>query len=254
MRPRLLLACLIVASIARASSGPEPVDLLLVAADDATLQPILQRLDSPRVKTTAAWTLWLGRLSNKSVAVTRTEGDPLNAVAATTLALRQHPPRLVIVFGTSRAHDPALRSGDIVVSDAFCAFDGMISPVAPLDAGSDALTWRKLLHPVMTAGEDETPMETFPADASAAALALSLASPPQRIVSGILGSAPQINREADRIAFLHSEWKTSTEDGESAHVAGCAFLFRIPVIGLRVIDAAPASAAEFTLRFVDAWK
>lgn len=253
MRHRLLAAFLVAASFAGAAE-PAPVDLLLVAADDATLRPLVTRLDSPRVKTTAAWTIWLGTLAGKSVALTRTEGDPLNAVAATTLALRQHPPRLVVVFGTARPHDPALRPGDIVVSDSFCAFDGMVSPVTPLDAGSDSLTWRKLLHPIMTTGEQETRMESFPADSAAAALARSLSVPSQRVVSGILGSAPQHNHEADRLAYLHSQWKTSTEDGESAHVAGCAFLFRIPVIGFRVVDGTPKSAAEFALRFVNAWK
>ncbi len=37
--------------------------------------------------------------------LTRTEGDPLNAVAATTLAVRRYSPKLVVTYGTARAHD-----------------------------------------------------------------------------------------------------------------------------------------------------
>lgn len=247
----LLFVLLLAGLPARAA---EPVDLLLVAADDATLQPVLERLGPLRTSTRGAWTLWLGAFAGKSVAVTRTEGDPLNAVAATTLALQHHPPRLVVVFGASRAHDPELRPGDVVVSEAFCAFDGMISPIAELDHGSDALQWRKLPHPLISAGEKENPTELFPADARAGSTALALANPRGRVLRGILGSAPQVNREADRLAHLRQLWKTSTEDGESAHVAGCAALLNVPVVGLRVIEGTPSDAAALALGFLEAWK
>lgn len=246
-----VLALLLAALPVRAA---EPLDLLLVAADDATLQPVLERLGPLHAETRGAWTLWRGSFAGKSVAVTRTEGDPLNAVAATTLALRHHPPRLVVVFGTSRAHDPALRAGDLVVSEAFCAFDGMVSPILELDQGSDSLQWRKLPHALVTAGEKETPHELFPADARAIAAASALANPRGRVLRGVLGSAPQINREADRIAHLRRLWNTSTEDGESAHVAGCAALFNVPVVGLRVVEGSPHDAATFALGFMEAWK
>ncbi len=230
------------------------VDLLLVAPDDATLQPVLAQLAAPATTTHAAWTFWRGQLHGKSVVLTRSEGDPLNATAATTLALRRYPPRLVVVFGRARAHDPGLRAGDIVVSERFAAFDGMISPIAPLDGGSDALQWARRPHLLVTVGEKETATEAFAADASALAIARALPSGRGSAHVGVLGSAHQINREADRIAWLRQHWKTSTEDGESAHVAGCATLLGVPVIGFRIVDGPPAEIAGFTLRFVAAWK
>ena len=251
---RILISVLLLALCTARAAPPTPIDLLLVGADDATLRPVLDRLNSARAETNAAWTLWAGDLAGKRIAVTRSEGDPLNAVAATTFALRRYTPKLVVVAGASRAHDPALRKGDRVISAAFCAFDGMVSPPTELGAGSDSLKWRKLPHPVMTAGEKETRLEVFPADERAAALATSLPATQGRVISGILGSAPQINREADRIAYLRSLWSTSTEDGESAHVAATAFLFSVPVVGLRVIEGEPAEVAQFALQFLEAWK
>lgn len=229
-------------------------DLLLVAADDATLQPVRAALRDGQTETTAAWTRWRGQLHGKTVVLVRTEGDPLNAVTATTLAVRLHAPRLIVVFGSSRAHDPALQAGDVVLSERFAAFDGMISPVTPLDGGSDALKWIKRPHPLMTAGERETPTEFFLADKPALALAQTLRPARGRIVTGTLGSAHQVNREADRVAKLRELWQTSTEDGESAHVAGVAALFKVPVVGIRVVDGAPADSAALALAFVEAWK
>lgn len=253
MKSTRLFLLLLVLALPRLS-GAEPVDLLLIAADDATLQPLLTKVTAVQIETHAAWTFWTGKLAGKSVVLARSEGDPLNAVAVTTLAIRLHPPRLVAVYGTARAHDPALQPGDVVVSRAFAAFDGMVSPITAPEGGSKPLAWSKLAHPLMTAGERETYTDNFPADASASAIALKLPPVRGRVVAGVLGSSNQVNREVDRIAWLRTQWQTSTEDGESAHVAGCAALLGVPVVGFRVVAGTAAEAAAFALGFVEAWK
>lgn len=254
-RARLLLFlafALTTISAARAATA-SPVDVLVVA-DEATLAPLLAKLESPQPETRAAWTFWTGQLAGRTVALARSEGDPLNVVAVTTLALRAHPARLVFACGTARPHDPALRSGDIVVSERFVPFDGAVSPVTAVGGGSDALKWERLPHAPMTPGEKEKYTDAFPANATASHLALSLAAPHGRVLPGVLGSAHQINREADRIAFLRQQWGTSCEDAESAFVAGCAGLLGVPAVGARVIGDSPADAATFALTFLAAWK
>lgn len=253
MHPPRLLLCLVLLTL-RPALGAEQTDLLLAAANDAELQPLIARLASPRTATRAAWTFWLGTLDGKSVALTRTEGDPLNAVAATTLAIRRYHPRLVVTYGLARPHDPALHPGDIVISDKFTVFDGFISVPAKPGQGSNSLSWNPQPYELMSAGEKETPAPDFPADRSALALALTLHPARGRIVVGVLGSASQINREADRIAWLRQHWGTRCEDGESAHIAGCAELLGVPAFGLRIIDGTDAEAAALALQFVKAWK
>jgi len=239
-----------------AASPASSADLLLTIATDAELQPVLARLTDARTETIAAWQFWSGTLTGRKVVLTRTEGDPLNAVAATTLAIRHFHPRLVVTVGPARAHDPALQSGDLIVSNRFVAFDGLISQVRPLGAGSDSLTWERLPHAVMTPGEKENYQVDFPADALALALAekLSPARSHRIVVAGTLGSAPQVNREADRIAWIRKTWNTSCEDNESAHIAGCALVLDTPALGLRIIDGQPAETAAVALQFVEGWK
>ena len=67
-------------------------------------------------------------------------------------------------------------------------------------------------------------------------------------------SANQVNREADRLAYLRAQWGTSCEDGESAHIAGCALLLRTPVIGLRVIDGTDGEAAALVAQLLGGLK
>lgn len=243
---RFVLLSLLLASVLSAAS----VEVLL-AASEAELKPLLARLDDARTEKRAAWQFWLGTLDGKRIVLTRTEGDPLNAVAATTLAIRRYAPKLVVTFGTARAHDPALRAGDIVVSDGFAAFDGMISPHRNLGAGSTPLGWIKLAHPLMTTGEKEARLERFPSDPVALAATRKLTGGPGRLITGVLGSAHQVNREADRLAWLHDQWGTSCEDGESAHIAGCALLLGVPVIGVRVIDGTGGEAAALVRQLLE---
>jgi adenosylhomocysteine nucleosidase len=251
--PRFLPGVVFLIAIC-AGGAAEPVDVVLAAATDAELQPLAARLQDAKIESRAAWQFWTGTIAGKKVVLTRTEGDPLNAVAATTLAIRRYAPRLVITLGSARAHDPALRPGDLAVSNKFVAFDGLVSQVTPLDGGSAPLTWYKLPHLLATSGEKETPAYSFPADAAAMATAKNLPAPRGKVVFAALGSAGQVNREADRIAWLHHEWGTDTEDGESAHIAGCAQLLGVPVIGLRVIDGTEGEAADAALKFLEAMK
>lgn len=230
-------------------AGAAPVEVLLTAATDEELRPVIERLQQPATHTRAAWTFWTGTIAGRRVAIARTEGDPLNAVAATTLAIRMYQPRLVITFGTARALDPALQAGDVAVSGAFVAYDGAFTPVVPLGGGTNPLTWLRLPHALMTPGETEAPTDTFPADPEASRrLSTGVRSP----VTATLGSANQVNQETDRMGWLHRNWEASTEDGESAHVAGAALLLGVPVAGLRVIDGKPGEAASVILRFLEA--
>ena len=66
-------------------SAAAKVDLLIAAATEAELAPVRAKMSGVKEQTLTSWTFWSGTLAGKSVVLTRTEGDPLNAVAATTL-------------------------------------------------------------------------------------------------------------------------------------------------------------------------
>ena len=91
---KLLLFLGVLATASTQVWGAKPVDVMLVAADEAALVSVLDHLKNAQVETHAAWTLWTGTIDGKQAVVTRSEGDPLNAVAATTLVLRNYQPRL----------------------------------------------------------------------------------------------------------------------------------------------------------------
>jgi adenosylhomocysteine nucleosidase len=200
-------------------SAVAKVDLLIAAATEAELAPVRAKMSGVKETTLTSWTFWSGTLAGKSVVLARTEGDPLNAVAAVTLGIRRFDPSLVLSYGIARPHDLTLKAGDVVVSEKFVAFDGFISGHRGLGEGTKLSDWKKLPHAPISSGEVETYAESFSAskDAKMAAMGLKV-SGGGRIVAG--------------------------EDFESAHVAVTAKLFGVPAAGIRVISMADASAGE----------
>jgi len=246
-------------------SAVAKVDLLIAAATEAELGPVRAKMSGVTEVTATSWTFWKGTLAGKSVVLARTEGDPLNAVAAVTLGIRKFDPELVLSYGVARPHDLTLKAGDVVVSEKFVAFDGFISGHRGLGEGVKLGDWKKLPHAPISSGEVETYAESFPAGEAAKTAAMGLKTDGGgRVVAGVLGSAHQINREADRVAWLRATWGTSCEDFESAHVAVTAKLFSVPAAGIRVIvpvttretevAVAQAKAAELVLKWVEVLK
>jgi adenosylhomocysteine nucleosidase len=229
-------------------------DLLVEASQDAELAPLAARLSDRQIEKIASWTFESGRGFGKDVVLVRTEGDPLNAVAAATLAIRHYRPRLIVTFGTARPHDPKLAAGDVVVARDFTIFAGFNSKPRGAGEGIHPLDWDPDPTLVMHPEEQQLPTRAFATDAKARELMLALPWPGGHVRSGTLGSSPEINREADRISWLRQNWGTDCEDRESAYIAGCASLLNVPVAGFRIIGDDESAASDLALRFLEAWK
>src|SRR5262245_24143223 len=109
------------------------VDIVVQGALDSELQPLLAALEGKDQIQIAAWTFWSGRIGAKRVVVSRTEVGPINAVAATTLAVVNFKPKLIINQGMAGANDPELKVFDIVVGEATVDYGAFRS--SPADAG-----------------------------------------------------------------------------------------------------------------------
>src|SRR5262247_1992129 len=117
------------------------VDIVVQGAIDSELQPLLAALEGKEQIQIAAWTFWRGRIGAKRVVVSRTEVGPINAVAATTLAVVNFKPKLIINQGTAGANDPELKVFDIVVGEATVDYGAFRSSHADAGQGIDMSRW-----------------------------------------------------------------------------------------------------------------
>lgn len=109
----------------------------------------------------------------------------------------------------------------------------MQSPIRKKGAGSNALEW----IPLETKGS--ALLEADPKLVRAAEQTPYAGT----LLRGRLGSGDLFSRETDRIDLLHAQFGQLCEDMESAAVYKVCHLYRIPVIGIRIISNNELTAA-----------
>lgn len=222
-----------------------PVDIVVQGAVDSELQPLLAALEGREQIQIAAWTFWRGRMAGQSVVVSRTEVGPVNASTATTLAIVNFRPRLIINQGTAGAVDPELRLFDIVAGEATVDYGAFRSAHADAGAGVDLSRWTPMPHRLRLDGGERIAFERFPGDPTALAAALAIPNPRGRVVKGVIGSAFEFNREVDRLIWVHKTYGAVSEDMESAFAAGTAAGFKVPFLAVRIISDSDYQDVEF---------
>jgi adenosylhomocysteine nucleosidase len=233
---------------ATAARPPQPhpaADIVVQGAVDTELQPLLAALVGAQKIQIAAWTFWRGRIAGKTVVVSRTEVGPVNASTATTLAIVNFRPRLIINQGTAGAAVPSLKLFDIVVGEATVDYGAFRSARAGAGAGIDPSRWAPMPHRLRLDGRDRIAFERFPGASSAVAAALSIPNPRGRVVRGVIGTAFEFNREIDRLVWMNKTYGVVSEDMESAYAAGTAAGFRTPFVAIRIISDSEFHNAEF---------
>jgi len=264
-------ACVASAACATRSAATEPstrpapesaaVDVVIQGAVDSEVAPLLESLTGATRIQIAAWTFWRGRLGGKTVVVSRTEVGPINAVAATTLAITTFRPRLIINQGTAGATDPDLRVFDIIVGEATVDYGGFLTEHADAGQGSNQAGWIRMMHRLRFAGIERIALPVFPGDPDVLAAALAQPYSHGRVLKGVIGSAFQFNREVDRLLWIREKYGAVSEDMESAFASGTAMGFSTPFLAIRIIsdsdfyqpgihpDAA-GYCAEFVVRLI----
>jgi adenosylhomocysteine nucleosidase len=222
-----------------------PVDIVVQGAVDTELQPLLAALEGKEQTQIAAWTFWRGHIGGRSVVVSRTEVGPMNASTATTLAIVNFHPRLIINQGTAGAADPDLRVFDIVVGEHTVDCGAFRSAHADAGAGVDFSRWSPMPHRLRLDGKARIAFERFPGDPGTMAAALALPNPRGRVVKGTIGSAFEYNREVDRLIWMRKTYGVVSEDMESAFAAGTAAGFGVPFLAIRIISDSDYRASEF---------
>jgi adenosylhomocysteine nucleosidase len=237
------------------------VDVVVQGAVNSEMAPLVESLAGATRIQIGAWTFWRGRLGDKSVVISRTEVGPINAVAATTLAVTSFHPRLIINQGTAGATGPDLRVFDIIVGEATVDYGGFQTEHAEAGAGSDPSSWMRMMHRLRFAGVERIELPVFPGDPDVLAFALAQPYAHGRVRKGIIGSAFQFNREVDRLRWIREKYGAVSEDMESAFAAGAAMGFSTPFLAIRIISdsdfydpgihpGAAGYCAEFVARLV----
>ncbi|MFN0110646.1 MAG: 5'-methylthioadenosine/S-adenosylhomocysteine nucleosidase, partial [Blastocatellia bacterium] len=154
-------------------------------------------------------------------------------------------PKLIINQGTAGAEDPELKVFDIIVGQATVDFGAFRSTHADAGAGISQSRWEQIPHRLRIDGKERVAFKNFPGDEQAMKTALETPYKRGRLVTGIIGSAFEFNKEIDRLAWVRKTFGSSSEDMESAYAAGTAVGFNTRFIAIRIISNSEFYAPEF---------
>lgn len=223
-----------------------PVDVLVQGAEMSELEPLLDALEAKREHRIGTWHFWQGRLRGKSAIVSLTEVGPMNATAATVLAIERWKPRVILNQGTSGAHDPTLQVRDIVFGVRNVEFNAF--KTQPAREGEGVRLDRVVPSTTkMRLGslENRVGFAMFPSHPQLVEQALAVKYTKGRLLRGVVGSGHQWNREIDRIFWLRATYNSDVEDMESAYVAAVAYAFQVPFLSVRIVSDSEFHSPEF---------
>jgi len=250
-----VILCLFVSLTALTLAQPSPAprtsapligetDIVVQGALDWELQPLISALENKEEIQIASWTFWRGWIGKKRVVVSRTEIGTINAVAATTLAILNFRPKLIINQGTAGASDPDLKVYDIVIGESTVDYGSYRSEPAREGEGVSLSRRTPIPHRLRIDGREITPFQKFPGDQEAVEIALTAPYKRGRLLKGVIGSAFEYNREIDRLNWVRKTFGAISEDMESAFSAGVAVGFKTPFVAIRIISDSEFYAPE----------
>lgn len=215
--------------------GPMPIEAEYFAA----------LLDNVRSEIAGQATFYLGTFHGYPVVVAQTGKGLENTAAATAIGIERYHPLAIINQGTSGGHDPDLQVGDIVLGKRSVNASNFKTPFRDTGEGSAPLSWlpMDLLASEGSAGEGDSAKDAeriryYMGDSKllAAANAVKTRYERGKVVEGTIASGNFWNNELDRIAWLHQEFGTSTEEMETASAAQIAHSYGVPFLGIRVLS------------------
>lgn len=202
-------------------------------------------LDNVRKEQSGHATFYLGTLNGYPIVVAQTGKGLENTAAATAVGIERYRPRAIINQGTSGGHDPSLKVGDIVIGKRSVNASNFKTPFRAKGEGSAPLEWlpMDLLASSGSAGEGDSAKDAEriryylgSPELIAAAHAVKHEYERGKVVEGTIASGNFWNNELDRIAWLHNQFGTSTEEMETAAAAQVAEAYGVPFVGIRVLS------------------
>ncbi|SMY16277.1 5'-methylthioadenosine/S-adenosylhomocysteine nucleosidase [Photobacterium aquimaris] len=233
-----LLCCLFLSSVSIAST-PLSAPILIQGAMDIETTTLVNALKNKSQTTVGSWTFWQGTINDYPVIISQTEVGIANAAAATTVAIERFKPALIINQGTSGGHDPQLQRGDIVIGKTSFNMGAYKSEFTEKGQGIDPTKWQNFSVTMRLRDQGKlVEHNAFYADQGLINIAQSMASTYKKgkVVTGIIGTADEWNREVDRINWLHSNFNTAVEEMETSSAALVAQAYKVPFIGIRILS------------------
>lgn len=204
---------------------------------DCEFEYLASRLSDKREKHICGYIFCEGMLNGLPVVVIRCLMGTVNAAVCASMAIERYSPACVILQGTSGAHDPDLKTNDIVIAKNMISLTNVVSPRRKAGEGTNPFEWEGFGVQAYSKKDDLLDfVNEFHCDERLIELASSVPYPDGNVKIGTVGCGDVWNREADLILFYHRTRGTDCEAMEGVGAAQICAAYDVPMLEIRVIS------------------
>lgn len=209
--------------------------IIIQGAMDEELDVLLAHF-AHEEKAIGGYRFYTSNYKGHKIVISKTEVGVMNAGIATTIAINEFCPDLVINQGCAGSHIAEIANGELIIGEKIAYINCFNTNPKQAGEGSNSLEW----HP---SHKRSYVLQSTPKYVK---LAASLPFDGKRHV-GTLGSGDLYSREVDRINFLHQLFGELCEDMESVACVKACEAFSVDRLALRIISNNEITQEEFDI-------
>lgn len=256
MKKRFVLCAVLFLTLlsAQAFAEPAPRPILLQGQGNIEVGLLTGALEDKREVECGGILYSQGTIDGYPVIVVDQGVGIINAAGHTAAAIMAFNPNCVINQGTAGGHDPELKRYDVVLGEEIAYINFIFTERRGQGEGMQPEDWRLTYYSFKTKtgggdslyGSKTAEIRSIPGDPRLLAIARSVSytHTAGRVVGGVIGSGDLWNKEYDRIAAIHNQFGTSSEDMETFASAMVSKYHGVPFLGVRIISNSEVAGAE----------
>ena len=211
--------------------------ILIQGAMDTEIKYYLSILEKRKDINIAGYEFYQGTINNIEVILSKTEVGEISCATATTIAVTQFKPDIIINQGIAGAHTDKIHIGDIIIGKECKNINTYLMPAKKMGEGSNPFEWNVIDKTRNTKQANQKLVKIISQELKTKSK--------KNIHVGILGSGDIFSKEVDRIIWLNNTFGNLSEDMESIGCYAVCSKFNIPCIGIRIISNNEITMEEY---------
>ncbi len=214
--------------------------ILIQGAMDNEIDYLVSKIANKRIRKIGNIYFYEGNIEYKPVIIEKTGIGIINATIATTVAINNYDPMIIINQGCAGGCSSNLHIGDIVIGEDCININSNRTPCLLENEGSNSLNWK------LQNFESENIEKLFANKFTISKLKDNFVYD-RKLKYGTIGSGDIWDNEIDRINLLNNKYGVLCEDMETFAVYSTCNQFNIPVIGIRMISNNRLTGEDYNL-------
>ena len=211
--------------------------ILIQGALDIEIEYYVSKLEDTQKIVISEYEFYVGTFNNIKFVISKTLVGTINATIATTIAVMNFSPTLIINQGIAGSHKRDFHIGDIVIGEKCYNINSYNMLARKEGEGSNPFEWELSKRAKdFKLGNFEIVNKLFE---------FLNKNYDKQVKIGTLGSGDLFSREIDRIDWINKIFNNLSEDMESIAMYSVAEKFNIPCVGIRIISNNELTLEEY---------